>query len=105
MAFRSRLDLTAVDRTVGFINNTANKVSCNFCHKEFLTENKLTCAREHVRKHVLRGLITLDEAAENSMGNSRLLQDVEASKFKGYSLTTDNDSANQKHDFVRLFNS
>jgi BED zinc finger len=65
MAFRSRPDLTAVDR---FINNTANKVSCNFCHKEFLTENKLTCAREHVRKHVLRGLITLDEAAENSMG-------------------------------------
>lgn len=49
-------------------------MGCDFCGKEFTGEqkNRVTIAREHVRKHVSRGELFLDDVA----GEDFVLDDV-----------------------------
>ena len=71
MSFRARPDISSID----IFNRPTNQfVECDFCGKEFTGEQKnwVTIAREHVRKHVSRGELFLDDVA----GEDFVLDDV-----------------------------
>ena len=67
MPFASNADLHNVDKFILEIDDIANVLVCKCCKREFLTENRLTCARKHVRTHIDKGEIVVAPSQPTAM--------------------------------------